>query len=602
MKKLKKCAALLLCACMAFSVAACGEKDPGGDKPGPGPGPGPNPGPSEITANIDLYTSVNIIEQRALQTVAYAYEDMQYERGNDIKITLNNNTDPDAYTQNLRNMLSSSVSNPTIASTHSISEYYGTNKLLDLTGYLEEPNAYIEDNDAWMNALEQDAYRSYQSGGSMTVPGISYSAGYVVVFYNKAAMRYVTGKDASVSANGAVAADGTVDSSKVTWQWLLGALEAARKSEGNFTNPLGLSTSAQSCGEDGFNMLSQIVNMYLDQYFRDFIQTAHSQEGDYSYVGAIDDDWSYSATDPGIDLASNYTYNLNRVVDNYFNKADFAPTSARYTEVMQNLYDLMQYADDEASYNDIFSRFNETTIIYENKGGGGYKDMKLFYVEDLAYVRTYRDAFKTEAGGITTYPDAQKIASELGWFLLPAMPSTLEGVADNVRPQGGPLESFGVLSTGTTSKDEIAVDFLKFLTSPAGQASIYATYVSENNAPIVMRQLVKGVEVPDAIDYSTILSVAGDSASSPYLLFGKGTGMKTCTVGNSNTYVKSEVANILSSYFRGSDRNWSGAALYDAIKSGFSSYASKNNLIYTDYAKVASVTNALKNSPFNTTA
>ena len=137
MKKLKKCAALLLCACMAFSVAACGEKDPGGDKPGPGPGPGPNPGPSEITANIDLYTSVNIIEQRALQTVAYAYEDMQYERGNDIKITLNNNTDPDAYTQNLRNMLSSSVSNPTIASTHSISEYYGTNKLLELTGYLE---------------------------------------------------------------------------------------------------------------------------------------------------------------------------------------------------------------------------------------------------------------------------------------------------------------------------------------------------------------------------------------------------------------------------------------------------------------------------------
>lgn len=68
--------------------------------------------------------------------------------------------------------------------------------------------------------------------------------------------------------------------------------------------------------------------------------------------------------------------------------------------------------------------------------------MKLFYIEDLTYIRTYRDAFKTSgAGGATVYPTAEQIASEIGWFILPAISSDLEGVADNLRPEGGPNET-----------------------------------------------------------------------------------------------------------------------------------------------------------------
>lgn len=54
----------------------------------------------------------------------------------------------------------------------------------------------------------------------------------------------------------------------------------------------------------------------------------------------------------------------------------------------------------------------------------------------------------------------------------PAISSDLEGVADNLRPEGGPNENFGVLSTGVQSTDEIAVDFLRYLISPTGQAAI----------------------------------------------------------------------------------------------------------------------------------
>lgn len=227
--------------------------------------------------------------------------------------------------------------------------------------------------------------------------------------------------------------------------------------------------------------------------------------------------------------------------------------------------------------------------------------MKLFYVEALDYVRTYRDAFKTTTGGKTVYPSASQISSELGWFLMPAMESELQGVADNVRAFGGPAESYGIINSGSGSTNDIAADFLMYLLSPAGQAGIYSSYKSENNAPITMRQLVKNVEIPEEIDYAYV-SAEGDCSASPYLIFGKCSGMNQATVNDTSAYVYDNVASLLSGYFRGNDASWSakGTELFNIIKSGFASYAADKKFIYTDYAKVASVTNNLKNSPYNT--
>ena len=138
--------------------------------------------------------------------------------------------------------------------------------------------------------------------------------------------------------------------------------------------------------------------MYLDQYYRDFIEDVHSVEGDYSYIESLDSAWTYSSTDATVDSVEKYTYNLNKVIDLYFNQTGYNPEAERYAEVMENLYDLLQYSDPTAPYSEVFSRFNETTLVYENNNTT-YKDMKLFYVEALDYGRTYRDAFKTQAEG-----------------------------------------------------------------------------------------------------------------------------------------------------------------------------------------------------------
>lgn len=551
-------------------------------------------GQGGVSATIKFYTSVNIIEYKALTAAANAYSDLQYDKGNDITILIDNKTDPEAYTQNVRNMASQGVSAPTIVGTSIIPEYYGTDRIVDLTGYIEEENPYMGGT-VWMDGLEEDAYRTQVVGSTATVPGLSYSSNYLTVFYNKHAVLDVLG-----ASDPAVSEDGTIDQSKVTWTWLINALDKAKNSGKNFANPLGLSSSVQSCNEGSFNMLSHLVNMYLDQYFRDFIGKVHSEEGDYSYIGGIDSAWTYDPSDAGIDSADRYTFNLNKVVDLYFNQQGYNPESERYAEVMENLYDLMRYADKEAAYGDVFNRFNETTIVYEKKGGS-YSDMKLFYVEALDYVRTYRDAFKTTTGNKTVYPSASQISSELGWFLMPAMESDLPGVADNVRAFGGPAESYGIINSGNEATNDIAADFLMYLLSPAGQAGIYSYYKSENNAPITMRQLVKNVEIPAEIDYAYV-SAEGDCSASPYIIFGKCSGMNQATVNDTSAYVHDNVASLLSGYFRGGDSSWNakGTEMFNIIKSGFASYAADKKFIYNDYSKVASVTNNLKNSPYNT--
>lgn len=605
MKKiLKSLLAAILSFVMVIGVVACGNS---GGNSGNGGSTSASDKPSDSTGGgtsgstepdgpvtITVYTAVNAIEQSALTAVANAYMDLKYDEGKDVTVIINNRTDPEAYMQAVRNMAGGNVTNPTIVQTSIIPEYYGSNKIVDLTPYLEESNPYISGNTAWKDALEADAYRTKVSGSSETIPGVSYSSNYLSVFYNKKAVLDVLGQSDVVSA------DGTIDNSKITWTWLMNALKTAKSSGKNFNNPLGLSRSEQSCGEGSFNMLSHLVNMYLDQYFRDFIEKVHSTSGDYSYL-SIDEDWTYDQADQSVDSVDKYSFNLNKVVDYYFNQTGYNPTSERYTEVMQNLYDLMTYSDKDASYNDVFSRFNETTLTY-SYNRSGYSDLKLFYVEALDYVRTYRDAFKTEVQGKpTVFPSGAQISSELGWFLMPAMESELEGVADNVRSFGGPQESMGILNTGNTKTNEYAVDFLMYLLSPQGQQGIYATYKKENDAPVTLVQLVKSTNIPASINYAYV-KATGDCSTSPYIIFGKCSGMTDATVSGSSEYVYDGVAKILSSYFRSSTRAWDGTKLFDKIKSGFASYATKKNFIYNDPAQVSAKTNGLKNSPFNTAA
>ena len=254
---------IALALCLVFGAVACNpqqDSSPSSSDSGSTPKP-----PKSDPVTLTVYTAVNIVEQDALNAVATAYSDLKFKEGKDITVIINNKTDPNTYMQNVKTMAGSSINAPTIVSTSIIPEYYGTEKIVDLAEYLEEANPYIEGNTCWKDGLEEDAYRTKVSGSTATIPGLSYSSNYLAVFYNKKAMLDVMGGDPIV------AEDGTIDNSKLTWSWLIKALKTAKESDKNFKNPLALSSEKASCGEDSFNMVSHLINMYLDQYYRDFI-------------------------------------------------------------------------------------------------------------------------------------------------------------------------------------------------------------------------------------------------------------------------------------------------------------------------------------------
>ena len=201
MKKISKTLlAIILSFVMLFGVIACGPTNNGGstggnsEKPAPSESSSTTPGGSESTnpggsddgpVTITVYTAVNIIEQKSLESVANAYMDLKDAEGKSVTVVINNKTDPEAYMLSVRNMAGGNVTAPTIVQTSIIPEYYGTNKIVDLTPYMEEANPYIPGNTAWKDALEADAYRTKVSGSSETIPGVSYSSNYLTVFYNK---------------------------------------------------------------------------------------------------------------------------------------------------------------------------------------------------------------------------------------------------------------------------------------------------------------------------------------------------------------------------------------------------------------------------------
>lgn len=597
-------AATVLSLCLCFSAACGGGKTSGGGGGGQKPS-----GPIEAT--IDMYTSVNIIEYEALQAAAQAYEDYQFDQGNVIHVQLHNTDDPDGLRENLVNMISNGdVKGPTVATISPLPMYHGTDKLVDLAGYLEEPNPYNDAYDTWKDSLEADAYRPIRAGGSVTTPGVSYSSNYACMFYNKKAMKAVMGDDPLVDETG------TIDTASpdFNWAWMMKALRKAQEvwkpdadptkpDEVKINYPLGISRNQAACGQDNFNLVTMLLNMYFDQYFRDFTEEVHSVEGDYSYIPGIDSEWTYDGEDAQVDYENKYSYNLNRIIDAYFNHSEeFGAESERYAEVLENLWDLLQFSNPTDAYQDCFDKFNRTTIRYSKGGYYGNEDMRLFYLETLGYIRTFRDAHKTSGENGTTYPSSEWIGSNLGWFLMPAMPSELQGVADNLRPAGGPLENYGALSTGSASMDEISVDFLRWLTSPLGQEHMTAKYVSRD-APQMMHQLVKGIVLDPKVDFTQVaMQVKGDIGFCPYNIFAMGSGMSTCTAENSATKISVRIAELLSDYFKGGDRSWTGgAAMLGHIRSGFASYAEQYHLIYNDPAKASEMTNGLKNNPFSAT-
>ena len=173
-KTLLRFLAFMLVLITAFSFIACdGDPTPGPD-PDPDPDPTPDPVPTDtlpenVSGTLDIYISLNEDEAAAYQMVADEYTYLQKEKGNTVKVNINNNSTADSYQKEVEALISMGVSNATIAKTGVAPSYYGTDSIVDLSSYLSLKNPYA-DNQVWKDVLEPEAYAPKFARGKSTVP------------------------------------------------------------------------------------------------------------------------------------------------------------------------------------------------------------------------------------------------------------------------------------------------------------------------------------------------------------------------------------------------------------------------------------------------
>ena len=131
-KSLIRLLTLLLCFVMVFALAACGGNgggtvDDGGgggnETPDDGGDETPDDGgstlPEKVSGELNVYISLNEDEVAAYETVAAEYMAMQSEKGNQVIVNINNNTNADSYRQSVEGLISMGVDEAALVKTGS---------------------------------------------------------------------------------------------------------------------------------------------------------------------------------------------------------------------------------------------------------------------------------------------------------------------------------------------------------------------------------------------------------------------------------------------------------------------------------------------------
>lgn len=582
MKFLKKLL-LVLCACVfLLSAAACGPKDPGGETP-TGPGTGETPTGTVKDGTINIFLPIDSDSEMAFKNVGNAYAKMMKEKGITVRVNVRASSDPTGYYTSVDGLLKNpDKQDGDIIQANTVSQYFGTESLVDFTPYLNTANPY-NDNKTWKTTLHEDAYRA--DNKSQKIYNLSMEGNAFVAFYNKA-----TFEEYGIEV-------------PTDWNSLISALDTL-KSKG-FTAPLGINFDTQGLKDNNFNW---VLQMYMDQYFRDMINDAHSLSGDYSYIPEIDEVWQYDVDDPLNDAASGYTYNFTRVVNSYFKDGSkYNTTSARFASLMENMKKLASYGVDTKSQKEPVYYSSTTTRQYfqQDAQPQSYEPSQrvAIYLSRLDYITDHQKSL----GGILQKPNGvvptDELSDMLGWFKLPAMPQgSGEGApaADDLRTQGGPNHHPLALVNRDADKTALCIDFLKYLFSPTGFNEYYKHYKNLGKVCAMMCYL-KDYKLPAEVSIEGDTDFTGDCSTNPYMLFAtcytENTGLQA-PGGNLQGLVNEQILAYLQA---DGSAQWAGYGqqIHKLMTDSFRNYATWRQLKWTDLSSFTSASVNYATDPMN---
>lgn len=546
MKILKKVLIFVfVCAFLLLGVA-CGT-DNGTDDTGGG---------TEKGGTINIFLPIDSDSETAFKNVGNAYKKMKKAQGVDVNVVVRSSQDPQGYYTAVDGLLKNpDKQDGDIIQANTVSQYYGTGALVDFTPYLNTPNAY-NGNKVWKTTLREDAYRADVK--TQHIYNLSMEGNAFVAFYNKD-----TFEEYGITP-------------PTTWDEFIDILDKL-KNEVGYTAPLGLNFDDAGLESNNFNW---VLQMYMDQYFRDMIDAAHSQEGDYSYIPEIDADdvWQYDPTDPINDSPSGYTYNFTRVVNEYFKEGStFNTASARFAELMGNLKELASYASTTYSNVAIRQRFNNDALTVSNTQKFELNNRVAVYLLRLDYITDHQKSLGQAMGKPNGVVPTDELSDMLGWFKLPAMPNNGGAgapAADNLRTLGGPDHHPLALVNRNAEKTELCIDFLKYLFSPQGFDEYYRHYKNLGKV-CAMQCYLKDYELPEEVSIEGETEFEGDCSTNPYRLFAtyysENTGI-LATGGMLQDLVNAQISQYLRAE---SGTEWTayGAEILRLMKNAFPNYA-----------------------------
>ncbi len=552
MKILKKILIFVFVCSFMLLAAACGE-DPEPDQGGEA-----NKG-----GTINIFLPIDSDSETAFKNVGNAYKKMKKEQGVDVNVVVRSSQDPQGYYTAVDGLLKNpDKQDGDIIQSNTVSQYYGTGALVDFTPYLNTPNEY-NGNKVWKTTLREDAYRADVK--TQHIYNLSMEGNAFVAFYNKDTFK----------KNGL--------KPPKTWGDFIDILDKL-KNEVGYTAPLGMNFDEAGLESNNFNW---VLQMYMDQYFRDMIDVAHSKEGDYSRIPEIDDVWQYDPDDPINDSPSVYTYNFTRVVNEYFKDGStFNTDSARFADLMGNIKELASYASTDYSSSAIRQRFQNDALTVSDTQEYDLNNRVAVYLLRLDYITDHQKSLGQAMGKPNGVVPTEELSDMLGWFTLPAMPDNGgDGApaADDLRTLGGPDHHPLALVNRDAEKTELCIDFLKYLFSPQGFDEYYRHYKNLGKV-CAMQCYLKDYELPAEVSIEGETEFVGDCSTNPYKLFAtyysENSGI-LATGGMLQDLVNAEI----SEYLRASSGTaWAayGEEILRLMKDAFPNYAKWRGLKETD--------------------
>ncbi len=390
----------------------------------------------------------------------------------------------EGYQEWIRTQFAAGVPDASLVNANVVADLVNDKRFLDLSAYLDQISPYTDQ--PWREDMDAAALANMRNPVTGATYMLNLETVQVLWFYNKNAFA-----EAGILADAESVA--ATPRNQPTWDQFIGWCDAL--SDAGYI-PVSIAGDYDSFWSGAFGWLAR---MYADQFTRHEAELVRCQEGDYCFREGVDDQWSYDATDPYNDDATDITFNIVRKM---------------------NALQAGEQRVDGAAWRTMYENFKDFADRCAPPGWIGTQDAYPLFLTQKAAIRldgawllsnfeknirslaegSYSYA-AAEEGAPTPTPSADDQAAtifEIGSFNNPAMEG--EGVDAPARTIEVNIGFWGVPAKDQAQND-LEVDFLMFATSPEGYGVYLANRLDANNPEggVNGPTIIKSVELPEEI-------------------------------------------------------------------------------------------------------